>query len=323
MAINTLTESLDSLWTSTWPKFKPGVIDQIFLKRYPLFWWLSQKGHVQYISDGRDIRFPLEVDVNPTVEEIGPSGEVSVVDVDPFTTGIYPWAELAGNINRYRQEDTENTGESQVFKLLEAKRKNLVKSISKKFEELFFRTVATRPAYGFYGLNDLVDTTPTTSRTVGNFDQCLYPWWQNRTRTSSGVAATNLRKDMQELFYDLEDTESEPDVIVCHRNAYASYEDDLLEMKMIVNKALADAGFSNLVFKGVPMIKSPSCPSTKLFMLNAMFLYLVLHRGMNFEMTDWKEHLRQPFNRVAQIVVKGQLLATNRDAQGVLHTLTY
>lgn len=324
MATNQLTEALDSLWTSTWPHYRPGVIDAVFLKKYPLFWWFSQSGHIQKYSDGRDIRFPLEVDINPTVEEIGKNGEVDLSDVDPFTTVIYEWASLAGNITRYRTEDLANRGKAAVFRLLEAKRKNLIKSMQKKFEELIFRSRGSRPAgYGFYGLYDLVDAEPTGDRDVGNFSQDEYEWWQNISRTASGTAAMYLRKDMQQLFYDLEDNESEPDIAVCHRDSYAVYEDDLLEMTMITNKKMADAGYSHLIFKGVPLVKSPSCTNTTLFMLNAMFIYLVIHTGMNFEMTAWKEITSQPFNKVAQVVVQGQLLSTHRAAQGQLHTISF
>lgn len=323
MAVNTLTESLDSLWTSTWPTFKPGVIDQIFLKKYPFYWWLSQKGHIQYYPGGRDIRYPLEVDVNPTVVEIGKSGEVDLTDVDPFTTVIYPWSTLAGNINRYREDDRMNRGKAAVFNLMEGKRKNLIKSMSKKNEELLFRARGSRAADELYGLLDLVDDAPTGARTVGGFAQASFSWWQNTQAASTGVAATCGRKDMQGLFYDLEDVESAPNVILVHKDFYEVYEDDLLEMKMIVNDKFADAGFSNLVFKGVPMVKSPQATNTRLHMLNADYLYLVIDPAMNFEMTQWKEHKAQPFNRVAQIVVAQQLICTNRKAQAVLTGITY
>jgi len=323
VATATLTETLDTMWTSTWPDFRPEVIDTIFLKKYPFYFWLSQKGHIQYYSGGRDIRYPLEVDVNATVEEIGKTGTVDLQDTDPLTTVIYETGTIAGNINRYRDDDLANSGSEAIFKIMDIKRKNLTKSMQKKHEELLFRTRGSRPSYGLYGLLDLVDVAPTGSRTIGNLNQSTYSWWRNVTRTSQGVAATYLRKDMQLTYYDLEDVESKPDVIVCHRNAYQVYEDDLLEMTTIVNKKLADASYDNLVFKGTPMIKSPSCPSTNLYMLNSDYLYLIIHRNMNFEMTQWKEPENQPFNRHAQVVVKEQFISTHRGAQAVLHTLTY
>lgn len=319
----TLTENLDSWWTSTWPNYRPGVIDAVFLKKYPLFYWLSQKKHIQYISSGSDIRYPIEVDINPTVAEIGRVGTVSLADVDPFTTVIYPWATLAGNLNRYRDDDLHNVGKAAQFKLADAKRRNLIKSMQKRFEELFFRARGSRPADGFYSLLDLVDVIPTGARTIGNVAQADHSWWQNETMTATGAATPNGRVDMQALIYDLEDVESTPDIGVCHKDFYAAYENTLLEMHMITNKTLADASFRNLVYMDVPLVKSPSCPQTSLFFLNTEFLYLVIHRAMNFEMTQWKEVMNQPFNRSAQIVVHGQLLATNRRAQGVLHTITF
>jgi len=323
MAYANLTEAQDSLVTSTWPYMKKELIDAIFLKKYPFFWWLSQKGRIVYISSGRDIRFPLEVDVNPTVTEIGKTGEVSLEDTDPFTTVIYPWATMAGNITGYRDDDAVNRGREAIFNLLTGKRKNLEKSMRKKFESVLFRAEDSRPPGGFNSLLDLVDDAPTDSKTVGNYDQKDYPWWQNQHRASQGAGAQWLRKDMQLLYGDLEDVESEPDIILCHRDAYETYEDDLLEMTMIVNKALADASFKHLIYKGTPLLKSPSCPSGSLWMLNADYIYLVIHRNYNFEMTKWKEYINQPFNRVAQVVVKGQFICTHRGAQGQLHGITY
>lgn len=323
MATTQLTETIDSLWSSTWPHFKPEVIDAVFLERYPLFYWLSQRNRVQFISGGRDIRFPLETDINPTVTELPRGGTVSLEDVDPFTTCIYQWGTIAGNINRYRDDDLENASRERIFNLLQKKVNNLKKSKRKKFERDFFRAEDSKPAAGFNSLLDLVASNPTSSKTVGNFDQSSHEWWRNQQRAASGPAATWLRKDMQQLFYDIEDDEEAPDLIIAPRDAYGIYEDDLLGMSNFTNKELADAGFDHLVYRSKPIIRMPHCPSTQLLMINAEYLYLVLHRNMNFEMTDWKEAVNKPFDRSAQIVTKGQLIATNRRAAGTLTSITY
>lgn len=324
MAHTTRTETLDSLYASTWDYVRDEVIDAVFTKQ-PFWGWLYDKGNVERVNHGKKIRTQLEVEVNTTVTELSTYGEVDLTGVDPFTVALYDWGTVAGNIRRNRDDDTENTGKAQIFNLLNKKKKNLSKSMAKSLEVYTFRAEDSTPAGGINSLRDLVDDNPTSSKTVGGYDQSNNAWWQNQTRAAQGAASLFLRKDMQLLYNDIEEaTDEAPDIIVCNRSQYEVYEDELLDMNIINDQKMADLGYTDhLVFKGTPMVKSPQCPSTSLWMLNSDYLYFTIHPALDFAMTDWKEITNQPFNKVAQIVTKGQLTCSHRGAQGQLHTITY
>jgi hypothetical protein len=111
------------------------------------------------------------------------------------------------------------------------------------------------------------------------------------------------------------------DVILTGQTPYEYYEDAVLDFYRVTNNKLADAGFQNQTFKGIPMIWSPDCANTRMYFLNTNFLKLVVDPMLDFDMTSWKEIPAQPGDRAAQIVSCLQLTTNRRRVQGVMHTI--
>jgi hypothetical protein len=108
-------------------------------------------------------------------------------------------------------------------------------------------------------------------------------------------------------------------MIVTDQTSYELYEDETLEQKQIVNKTTGDAMFSDpmLTFKGVPIVWSGQCTAGYMYFMNSMFIGLNVDPDINMTMTEWKVIPNQ-LDRVAQIVWKGNLIASRRASLGVL-----
>ena len=83
---------------------------------------------------------------------------------------------------------------------------------------------------------------------------------------------------------------------------------------------MADAGFTNQTFKGIPMVWAPSI-SQKMYFLNTRYLYMNYDPRLNMDMTSWKEIPNQVNDRVAQIMLACEFTVSRRKCQGVIHTI--
>ena len=110
-------------------------------------------------------------------------------------------------------------------------------------------------------------------------------------------------------------------VLVTNQTVFELYEDVCLEMKILSNTMMADAGFDSIQFKGKPLIWCPSAPSGNMYFLNPVFLKLVCDEQFFMEMTDWKQIPDQPFDKVAQIVCALNFIVKRPICQHVLTSI--
>ncbi len=79
MAVRSLTEAIDNLYTTTWQHMKDTVRDQIF-DATPFWFWLKDKGKIKMVSGGRHINEPLRYAKNDNIVWLGKGGTVSLND---------------------------------------------------------------------------------------------------------------------------------------------------------------------------------------------------------------------------------------------------
>lgn len=319
MAPPTLTETLDNLYTTTWELRKSQVHDNIFTAT-PFWFWLKDKGKLRTEEGGRFVMTPLEYAKNDNVAWITKGGTVVLNDYEFLTEAKWDWKYQTGSIVRFGIDDQQNRGKAAIIKLMNAKMDNTEKSLIDNLETALFTAQAGNLPYG---LPDLVDPSPATG-IVGGLNSATYNWWRNTATTMTGLSfAVYGVSKMRTMMNDLMNNQrmDRPDIIVTHQTPYEYYEDETMEQKQIVNKKLGDAGFTNIEFKGTPIIWSPACTSTSMYFLNTEFLYMYYDPMMNFDMTEWKPIPDQVNDRAAQIIFACAFVCTRRLCQGVLHTI--
>jgi hypothetical protein len=321
----TLTQNLDTLYTTTFQKRRKDIIDNIFTTT-PLFYKLVKSGKARAEEGGRFIEEALEYAKNDTVKYFGKGDNFPIQDLEILTTSYWDWKYLGGSLTRYFTDEQKNRGKEAIIKMVTSKIDNLQRSLVDKMEVAMFSDGTGDGGKAIDGLGNIIAVAPTTG-TVGTINRATYSWWRNNYKSMSGESmSVYLRKRMNTMFNDCgqqgEGISRFPDLIVTTQDVYEAYENELVEIKQVVNKEVGDLGFGDLTYKGRPITWSPSAPSGTMRFINTNFLEWVYDKYAQFDLTEWKAIPDQPNDRTAQAVVVGNLVCSNCKRQGVILAAT-
>lgn len=275
-------------------------------------------------TGGRYLEIPLSYAKNETVKSIGRGDTISLSETKFLTVAQYLWKWVAGSIVRYFTDDTQNKSVQQHIQWANTKIDNLRDSITDSIETQLFGDGSGNGSKNLDGLGNIVDSTPTVARTVGNIPQTVYTWWQNRQKTATGAASVYLLSDMRNLANTCSEgkTRMLPNIIVTTQTVAELFDDEVLEQRMIINvKDGADPESMSTAWKGVPLLWSSQCPSGTMYMLNSKYCGINIDPDVNFDMTEWKPIYNQVNDRVAQIVVKLNFISSRRQSLGVMTSI--
>lgn len=324
MAVASLTERLDDLYTTTWALRRAGVADQVF-DATPFWYWMKDKGAIVSETGGRRIEQSLSIGKSQNISWIGQGSTVPMADQRILTVAYYEWRYVVDSIVRFMVEEQKNAGKSQILKLMNQKMAVSERSLIEEFETRLFGAESDDVQGNHppcHGLKDLVADDPTTG-VIGGIDASTVTYWRNKTKSLSGQSfAVNGFKAMQRMLNDTMNNiqMDKTDIIVCGQDPYEYYDADVIDQRRVVNKTLGDKGFTNVQFKGTPLIWSSYAPASMYF-LSTTYLEFVYDPRYMMEMTDWKPIPNQPNDRVAQIVTAGNFVTNRRRVQGVIHTI--
>lgn len=345
MAIGTLTQYLDNLYTTTWQNRMEGVADNVF-DATPFWFWLKDKGKLRQQRGGRFIEESLEYATNSNIKWVDKGTAVPLNDYEYLTIATYDWRYVAASIVRFGTDEQKNVGKAKIMSLMQSKLDNTESSLITEFETRLVSGAGTVTAGtttdmagAFDGLTCLVADDPTANSggngiAVGGIDSSLATrtWWRNKTRNMTGSSFANTGvAAMRKLLNDCANNRSEdrPDIILSDQRTYENYEATVLSYYRTENRKLADAGFDNQTFKGLPMVWTPAIAGEDsatpvaghLYMLNTDFLTLTYDPAMWFDMTEWKAIPDQINDRAAQIISACTLTTNRRRVHGVLYNL--
>jgi len=317
--VNSITLALDDLYTTTWQNRREGVADNVF-SAAPFWFWLKDKGKLRAVRGGRIIEVNLAYASNATVGWITRGGTVSLNDYKFLTVGQYNWRYLVANITRFGVDDQQNSGKNQILNWVRQKIDNTQESLISTLETQL-AAAGGAASNAIDGLQFLVPDSPaSSSNNAGGIDPSQYTWWQNQVTDMNNLSfAVNGVAKMRTLLHNCMNNRrmDAPDIILSDQSSYEFYEDTVLAYYRTTNTKLADAGFENQTFKGIPMVWTPAI-SQRMYFLNTRFLEFIYDPAMYFDMTEWKPIPDQPNDRAAQIVTACAFVTNRRKVQGVL-----
>lgn len=315
--MNSWTQDIDDMFTTTWAKRKTEAIEQVY-KKTPFWFWLKEKNRIEEITGYARIEVPIEYGENDTMTWIGRGDTVPLTENQLLTMTYEDWRYAAVTVMRYGIDDQKNKGAAKIIDYAAKKMDRAEEAVAKDFERVFHAdgTGDKEPN----GIANLVSATPTLG-TVHGLSRVTYSWWRNIQKTSSGVVSVALVPDMRNMLNTMATYTSIEikDIFMLTTQAiFEAYEDELLEYKQIVNQTLADASFEHIVFKGRPIMWSEKCTDGYMYFLNPRYLYCVIDPSYFMDMTDWKDIPDQVNDRVAQIVSTIQMICTRPISQAVM-----
>jgi hypothetical protein len=313
-------QQLDTLYTTTWYDIRDGVADNVF-KSMAFYFWLQSKGRIKPQTGGRFIETDLEYSKNEQAKWIGKGETTSLNDYEFLTVAQYDWKFLTIPIVRFFQDELKNRGRNRIINMVEQKLKNTKNSMTEELNSVLV-TSGSDNSKKMNGLRDIVADDPTTG-TLGGINSATYDWWRNKTKSMTGNSfATNGISEMRKMLFAVTDTmeTQRPDIIISGEDPYGYYEDEVILQKRIVNQKLADAGFDNIEYKGIPIIMVRGVED-RMYFLNTEYMEMFYDPMAYFSMTEWKAIPQQVNDRVAQIILGGNLTTNRRLVHGVMHSI--
>ena len=259
------------------------------IKSNALMAWAFANNRVEFEDGGHEITNPLTLGRNPNITSYEYYDEQPIAQTNEFSTVTYNWSRVAGSVVISDQEEDENRGQAQIFKLMKAKMDVLEESIKEKFSTYLYASGSgTDPQ----GLSLLIPDDPTTG-TVGNINRANETQWRTSAYDFNGnLDSTNIEEAFDDILMDMTLKGDKPDVILCGRNLYRHYRTAVRD-KVVINlsesnagKKMMDLGFSGVKHQGLPMLYDEDCPVNKAYFINSKYLRLHILRHVNMKVKE-------------------------------------
>lgn len=278
-----------------------------YVKSNALVAWIFANNRIEFEDGGKDVTNPLIVGRNPNVTSYAYYGNLPTAQTSEFETVRYGWSRVAGTVIISDQEEDENKGPTQIFKLMKAKMEVLDQSIQEKFSTYMY---GSGPGLDPFGLESAIPDDPTTG-TYGGLSRADNTYWRTSSYDfASSLASTNIEEAFDDILMDLTMKKERPSVIICGRDVYRIYRQAVRD-KLVINlseikKEVVDLGFKGIAHDNIPIMYDEDCPTNKAYFINDQYLRLHILKGVNMKVKE----LSSPWNVDAvgrRVVWQGQL----------------
>ncbi len=227
------------------------------------------------------------------------------------------WQNSYEPIQLTRDEERQNSGaEHKIMSLIAAKTMSSQKAIADRLEQALSAPLASA--------NNLLDLqTMCDTGAYGSLSGSTTTAWQ-ATKTTSGAFASQGLTDMTTATYlvSASGTVDNPTHYLTNKTIFQKFEQTRLPLERIANGTTsANAAFTNLSFKGKPVIYGNYIASGILLGLNMNYINLTVDSQTDLITTDFMSPINQTV-RVAYILWRGQLWTSNRRRHFQLNSIT-
>lgn len=276
--------------------------------------WLMMNGRKRPASGGDFLVEPLMYAKNGTVNSYDAYEPIDTTAQTGITSAQFNWKLLAGSVTFSRVEGLKNNSKEKLIDLLDAKVTQLEESLRDEFNIEAFSDGTGNDGKDVTGLQAIVAATGT----FAGIDRGTYTFW--RAQREDTAEALNEPR-MRTMFYDCSRNLTKPSIIVTTQTLFEKYVSLVQPSLRLPNTKLADIGFQNVEYMGVPVVYDEACPSGWMLFLNDKYLKLRVHPEADFKVTEKKE----PHNQLVftqQVYWLGNLTCNNCRFQGALTAKT-
>lgn len=220
------------------------------------------------------------------------------------------------------QEDREASGPEGLIDLMQARIDSVFRTFSETVETDLWST-GSGTDKKILGLQHLISTTPT-SGTVWNLDRSTETFHRNNVTTVTDTFANVGLDNLRSMVTTCSGTSGSdrPSVMITTPTLFNAYRKEAEDLHQITDTRLADLGFQNAVYEGIPIVYSALCPSGKIYVLNLGYFVLLMPPGTDFESFSFPTPNNQLIARQWRVVWAGQWGCERYDRQGVITGFT-
>lgn len=310
--------NFDELISTTLDAYIPTLVDNVFSSR-PLMFVLKSEGRIQNKSGGNKVVVPLLYAESVNVGSYSGTDTFTTDPDDQVSAAEYKWAQYRGTFMVTGIEAAKNSGgETQVLDLIKARARALEMTISEKFDQMLFGDGSGNSGKDFIGLKAIVSNADPPWGDLGGIDSATNPWWQSTVDATAENWSTWGFRGMTDMWLTISEGNDHPTHIFTTADLFAVIHDNLTQNARYMDPEVAEAGFQNLLWMGIPIVYDKYVDAGYFYFVNMNYITLYTLAGVWFKPSEFL----QPINQDAKykhVLCYGQLVTDNRKRHG-LHT---
>jgi HK97 family phage major capsid protein len=305
------TINLGEVGAITQKYFVPKLIDNIFASN-PLLQRAKRKW-METLDGGATVELPIAYATTTAAGWYSGNDPLDTTANDQIDNATFNWAQAYANITITRADELKNSGRSQIINLVKAKVQLAEKTLADNLGTALLRgTAANKQIIG-------LDTAVSATTTYAGINRTTYSWWAAQADASTILSVPLMRG----LIGACTVGSDRPTVAVTKQ----AYWDDLYNLvqpqQRFVDEETANAGFTNILWEGMPVIVDSHVTSSctnDLTLLNEDYCHLFVHKDENFRFEPFVKPVNQNVSS-AKIYWMGVLAVDNPRMCGSFTTL--
>ena len=233
-----------------------------------------------------------------------------------LATVEFRWQNVYEPIQITRDEERQNSGDiHKILNLVATKTKLSQLAIQDRLDQAVSTSVSEA--------NFLIDlSTLVNTGVLGTINGATNTFWQSTVTTSASFAAQGL-SDMTTATYAVSasSTMDNPTHYITNKTVFQKFEQTRLPLERIQNTLTANAGFTNLTFKGRPVLYGNYIDAGTLLGVNMNYIMLAVDSATDLVTTPFISPTNQTV-KVAYILWRGNLTTNNRRRHFKLTSIT-
>lgn len=277
----------DQILSTTLHNYRATLTDNVFEGR-PLLNFLKRKNRLRVLSGGYSI-------VEPIIYEEGQAGvysqwdQLAITPQEGISAAQFPWKQAYATIAISGLEEAQNSGKEQVINLLEAKTMQAEQTFQALFNRMAWGTAAASPN-NWTPLTDLIDSTTV----AGGIDPADpgNGFWASYEAAVGAVDGVGLERAFSTAVLTSSDSGSDMvDAMFTDMGTFQFYESTLQPQLRYTDVETANLGFSNLLYKQVPIMWDNEAPAGVVLGINSKYVGMVVHSARNFRTSGFSKGL--------------------------------
>ena len=276
---------------------------------------MKQRGRVVPISGGETIYEELEYDENATYKRFSGYETLDIRPSDVFSAAEFDLRQVSVAVTISRLEQLKNAGKERMIPLLERRISNAEKTMVNGLSGDLYSNGMADGGKQIDGLGIAVPTANTG--TYGGIDRGTFEFWHSQVK--SGSTATNIRKDMMEMWTQTCRGMDKVDLIPADNEMYIRFWGALQDQQRFANARMAQMGFTSIKFISADVVLDGgvggSAPTNTMFFLNTDYIRWRPHSDENMNASEDRYATNQAA-MVKLILWAGNMTCSNCELQG-------
>jgi hypothetical protein len=242
---------------------------------------LRQRGNKKTVSGGRNILQEIDFAATTNTGWYSGLGTLTTAAFEHATAAEFAIKEAYASLIISGLEMAQNRGPEQMMDLLEARIKNMERSLGNLINTGVYSDGTGSSGNQLGGLALLVALTPT-SGTVGNINRATATWWRNLSAQASvayGGASTTatILNHMGRTYNSVTRNADVPDLVPADGTSYQLFMDAMTDRQTIIDTEMGKAGYVTAKFRNADIVLDGgvggACPANTMFFLNTTYVH--------------------------------------------------